>query len=123
MPPPVATFGCFASIQSTKADQGIYVASKPIEDFEAYQQRLDDLTQTLIAQVDSAHAFGVGLLGSIFFGHQFLVQNPFMGSMLVDQIESFRTFGDDVHSADLANHAQGRQLAGRLGSSFLCRDR
>ena len=48
--------------------------------------------------------------GAITLGEVFFVKDAFVGSMLVDQKHALRTFGDDVHGPDLADHAEGRQL-------------
>ena len=42
-------------------------------------------------------------------GHEFLVQNPFVGGVLINQIEPLRSFGDNVGCAGLAHYAKGRE--------------
>ena len=50
-----------------------------------------------------------GCAAVLALGHEFLVQNPFMGGVLIDQIEPLRTFGDDVGCASLAYYAKERE--------------
>ena len=49
-------------------------------------------------------------VGAVALRHKFFIQNAFVGGVLVDQINAFRPFGDDVHGAHLPDYTQRRQL-------------